>query len=87
MDNNEWLTIDNGYYYSVVLFLVFHSPKVILNIADIFSHYDNRPMISPDCGCVESPYWYIVLLSLSNLCLTMNRLTYRGRQHIIKLTR
>ena len=73
-------------YYSVVLFLVFHSPKVILNIADIFSHYDNRPMISPDCGCVESPYWYIVLLSLSNLCLTMNRLTSRERQHILKLT-
>ena len=59
----------------MVLFLVFHSPKVILDIADIFYHYDNSPMISPDCGCVESPYWYIVLLSLSNLCLTMNRLS------------
>ena len=53
---------------------MFHSPKVILNIGDIFHHYDHRPMISPDCGCVESPYWYIVLLSVSNLSLAINRL-------------
>ena len=28
--------------FSVILFLVLHCPKVILNIADIFYHYDNR---------------------------------------------
>ena len=36
--------------FSVILFLVLHCPKVILNIADIFYHYENRGDDDDDDG-------------------------------------
>ena len=29
--------------------------------------------ISPVCGCLQSPLWYICILSLNHLLLTLNR--------------
>ena len=39
--------------------------------------------ISPVCGCLQSPLWYIAILSLNHLLLTLNRCLLNAK-HINK---
>ena len=64
----------------VVVFLVSHTPRLILNLTEFAVHGEGKTISI--CGCDITPIWYLVTISINHLFLTINRFSnYHSKCH------